>query len=78
MAHSINTRLNDSISQRDSDGQHYINTDLGAEYRDAAYFETDIGRTISDHLSAVLQELRKMNLHLSLLTDTQINNTEVE
>jgi len=26
----------------------------------------------------MLKELKKMNLHMSLLTDTAINNTEVE
>ena len=29
-------------------------------------------------LENVLKELKKMNLHLSLITDTNIENTEVE
>jgi len=33
---------------------------------------------VQELLTQILEELKKMNLHLSLLTDTQIRDQEVE
>jgi len=59
------------------DNKPVVTTD-GEVLEGTIYKQSIADITLEQILTDILKELRKMNLQLSLITDTEVKNTEVE